>query len=126
MCEPTVERSTKRLTRLPSITPPAPVATSSEACSDGRLAITVSTRSAMSFGEDAGLRAERDQSVDRFLARIEHHELMPGLDQAARHGKAHLAEADKSDVPWGGQFLSILAEHLAGDAKAVDAAGMPA
>src|SRR5438105_10591744 len=53
MCEPTVERSTKRLTRLPSITPPAPVATSSEACSDGRLASTVSQRSAMSLGDDA-------------------------------------------------------------------------
>ena len=43
----------KRLTRVPSITPPAPVATSSEACSDGRLAITVSTRSAMSLGDVA-------------------------------------------------------------------------
>ena len=53
ICEPTVERSTKRLTRLPSITPPAPVATSSEACSDGRLASTLSQRSAMSFGDAA-------------------------------------------------------------------------
>jgi hypothetical protein len=53
MCEPTVDRSTKRLTRLPSITPLCPVATSSEACSDGRLAITLSTRSATSFGDDA-------------------------------------------------------------------------
>ena len=53
ICEPVVERSTKRLTFLPSITPSLPVATSSEACSDGRLAMTVSTRSATSFGEDA-------------------------------------------------------------------------
>ena len=53
ICEPTVDRSTKRLTRLPSITPLAPVATSSEACSEGRLAITVSTRSATSLGEAA-------------------------------------------------------------------------
>ena len=53
MWEPTVDRSMKRLTRLPSITLPAPVATSSEACSDGKLAITVSQRSAMSFGEVA-------------------------------------------------------------------------
>ena len=53
MCDPTVERSTNRLTRLPSITPLSPVATSSEACSDGRLASTVSVRSAMSFGDDA-------------------------------------------------------------------------
>ncbi|MET4515593.1 hypothetical protein ABIB81_004920 [Bradyrhizobium sp. I1.7.5] len=41
--EPTVERSMKRLARLPSITPFAPVATSSDACSEGRLAMTVST-----------------------------------------------------------------------------------
>ncbi len=53
ICEPVVERSTSRLTRLPSITPSLPVATSSEICSDGRLAITVSVRSATSFGEDA-------------------------------------------------------------------------
>ena len=45
----------KRLTSLPSITPPVPVATSSEACSDGRLASTVSARSATSFGEEAAL-----------------------------------------------------------------------
>src|ERR1700674_4683584 len=53
MCDPTVERSTNRLTRLPSIAPLSPVTTSSEACSDGRLASTVSARSAMSFGDDA-------------------------------------------------------------------------
>src|SRR3954451_2721481 len=45
----------KRLTRLPSITPPAPVATSSEACSEGRLAITVSTSSATAFGDALAL-----------------------------------------------------------------------
>ena len=44
------------------------------------------------------LRADRHQPVDRLLARVEHDELMPGLDQPARHGKAHLAEADESDV----------------------------
>ena len=49
ICEPMVERSMKRLTRLPSMTPPLPVATSSEACSEGRDAITVSTSSAMSL-----------------------------------------------------------------------------
>ena len=87
----------KRFTSLPSITPPVPVATSSEACSDGRLASTVSARSAMSFGDERGLGAERHQLVDRLLALVEHGELMPGLDQAARHGKAHLTQADKSD-----------------------------
>ena len=97
ICEPTVERSTKRLTRLPSITPPVPVATSSEACSDGRLASTVSQRSAMSLGDDAALRAHRDELVDGFLPRVEYGELVPGLDQAARHREAHLPEADESD-----------------------------
>ena len=50
------------------------------------------------FRRGCGLRAERDQFVDRLLALVEHDELMPGLDQAAGHGKAHLAEADESDV----------------------------
>src|SRR5260370_14413872 len=53
ICEPTVERSTKRFTSLPSITPPVPVATSSEAGREGRLASTVSARSATSLGEEA-------------------------------------------------------------------------
>ncbi len=39
--------------RLPWMTPPSPSATFSEICSDGRLAITVSTRSATSAGDDA-------------------------------------------------------------------------
>ena len=51
--EPVVERSTRRLTRLPWMTPPSPSATFSETCSEGRLAITVSTRSATSCGEAA-------------------------------------------------------------------------
>jgi len=51
--EPVVDRSMKRLIRLPWITPPSPVATFSEICNDGRLAITVSTRSATSAGDDA-------------------------------------------------------------------------
>ena len=53
ICEPVVDRSTNRFTRLPSMTPSLPVATLSEMSSDGRLAITVSTLSATSFGEDA-------------------------------------------------------------------------
>ncbi len=44
----------KRLTFSPSITPPLPVATSSEACSEGRLAITVSTSSATCLTEAPG------------------------------------------------------------------------
>ena len=51
--DPVVERSTKRLMRLPSMTPPSPSATFLEISSDGRLAITVSTRLATSAGEDA-------------------------------------------------------------------------
>ncbi len=51
--EPVVDRSMKRLTRFPWMTPPSPVATFSEICSEGRLAITVSTRSATSAGDDA-------------------------------------------------------------------------
>ena len=98
MCDPTVERSTKRFTFLPSITPPAPVATSSEACSDGRLASTVSARSATSFGEAAASAPSATSLSTASLRWFEHDEPMPGLDQAARHGKAHLSEADESDV----------------------------
>jgi hypothetical protein len=50
---PVVERSTKRRTRLPSMTPPVPVATASTISGVGRLAITVSTSSAISRGEAA-------------------------------------------------------------------------
>ena len=50
---PVVDRSTKRRTFLPSITPSGPVATLSTMSGVGRLAITVSTMSATSFGERA-------------------------------------------------------------------------
>ena len=53
--EPVVERSTKRRTRLPSITPRGPVATASTMSGVGRLAITVSAASATSAGERAAL-----------------------------------------------------------------------
>ena len=43
----------KRLIRLPWMTPPSPVATLREISTEGRLAITVSTRSATSCGEEA-------------------------------------------------------------------------
>jgi hypothetical protein len=48
---PVVDRSTKRFTRLPSITPSGPVATLRTMWGVGRLTITVSTMSATSFGE---------------------------------------------------------------------------
>ena len=96
--EPVVERSTKRLTRLPWMTPPSPSATFFEICSDGRLAITVSTRSATSAGDDASLRAERHQRRDRVVAGVVDDELVPGLDQPARHRLSHVAESDKADV----------------------------
>src|SRR6266446_6677619 len=53
MTAPVVDRSTKRRTRLPSITPPGPVATASTTSGVGRLTITVSTASAISRGEPA-------------------------------------------------------------------------
>src|SRR5262245_5011434 len=53
MTAPVVERSTKRRTRLPSMTPPLPVATSSTISGVGRLAITVSAASATSRAEPA-------------------------------------------------------------------------
>ena len=53
--EPVVERSTKRRTFLPSITPSGPVATLSTMSGVGRLTITVSAKSATSFGERAAM-----------------------------------------------------------------------
>jgi hypothetical protein len=61
------------------------------------------------FWRGSGLRAKRNQFVDRLLALVEHDELMFGLDQAAGHGKAHLAQADESDVHDGLSLESILA-----------------
>jgi hypothetical protein len=53
--EPVVERSTKRRTFLPLETPSGPVATVKTTSGVGRLANTVSTRSAMSRGEEAAV-----------------------------------------------------------------------
>ena len=44
------------------------------------------------------LRAERAEPVHRLLAGIEHDELMFCRNQAAGHGKAHLAKADESNI----------------------------
>ena len=66
---PTVEKSTNRLTREPSMTPPAPVATSKDACGDGRLAITVSARSATSLVDDAA-RAPSSTRVSTASGRV--------------------------------------------------------
>ena len=127
MCEPTVERSTKRLTRLPSITPPVPVATSSEACSDGRLASTVS---ALVRDFPCGGRrpcAERDQPVDRLLTLVEYEQAMSRFGQAARHGKAHFAKADETDVHGDApQPLSISANTSRAIRKLSTPAGTPA
>ena len=108
MTEPVVERSTKRRTRLPSISPPLPAATASTMSGVGRLAITVSTRSATSRTERRGLRAERGETVDGFASRVEHDDLMPGLDQPAGHVEAHLAEPDEADVHVGFLPRSLL------------------
>ena len=83
------------------MTPPSPSATFSEICSDGRLAITVSTRSATSAGEEASLRAERDQRRHRVVAGVVDDELVAGLDQPPRHRLPHIAQSDKANVHFG-------------------------
>src|SRR2546426_9162836 len=60
------------------------------------------------FRRRGGLRAQRNQFVDRLRALVEHDELMAGLDQAAGHGKAHLPKADESDVHGDLSLESIL------------------
>ncbi len=79
------------------MTPPSPVATFATMCGSGRLAITVSTRSATSCGDDASLRAERNQRRDGIVARVVDDEFVAGLDQPARHRLPHIAEADEAD-----------------------------
>ncbi len=98
MTEPVVERSTKRRTRLPSITPSGPVATLSTMSGVGRLTITVSAASATSLGERAATAAERRDVADRLLADVVDDDLVSGLDQPPRHVRAHIAETDEADV----------------------------
>ena len=43
-------------------------------------------------------RAQRGEIADRFLARVVDEDLVPGLDQPARHVRAHIAETDEADV----------------------------
>ena len=79
------------------------------------------------FRRGSRLRAEPDQFVHGLLARIEHHELVLRLDQTPGHGKAHLAQADKSDVHDAGpQPLSSSANNSRAMRKLSTAAGMPA
>ena len=100
----------KRLTRLPSITPPVA----------GRdLERGLQRRQARQHGLAAVgdvLRrrcrrsAERDELVDGLLPRVEHGELMSGLDQPARHREAHFSEADESDFHGAVSFFVIASE----------------
>ena len=96
--EPVVERSMKRLTRLP--------------CDDAALAgrdlgDDLRRRQARHHGldpvgdiggDDGKLRAQRDQRRHRVVAGVVDDELVAGLDQPARHRLAHIAEPDKADV----------------------------
>ena len=85
MTAPVVEVSTKRRTRVPSITPFGPVATASTMSGVGRLAMTVSAWSATAAGEDAAARAARSERLDGLGPRVVHHEPVARLDQAAGH-----------------------------------------
>src|SRR5260370_1429882 len=123
MCEPMVERSTKRLARLPSIPPPAPVATSSEACSDGRLASTVSARSATSFGEEAACAPSAtnlstaslrwSNTTSRCLASIRRRAMGKPIFPGPMNPMSMVCASASVDF----------GEHFARDAEAVDARG---
>src|SRR5690606_19670675 len=52
-----------------------------------------------------GARARRHQALHGLRHQIEYGELMAGLDQVVRHGRAHVAQADERDTahvgsPW--------------------------
>ena len=98
MTAPVVERSTKRRTRLPSITP-------SRAGRDREH--DVGRRQARHHGLDlvghsrrraARRGAERDEPVDRLTPGVEDGDPVAGLDQPAGHVEAHLAEPDEADI----------------------------
>ena len=55
-------------------------------------------RRATSAGEAAPGGASGDQVVDRSLAAAVHDERVAGLEEVFRHGPAHEAEPDESDV----------------------------
>ncbi len=84
--------------RLPSINPPLPAATASTMSGVGRLAITVSARSATSRTEPAASAPSFDQPLDRLGPGVEHHDPVARLDQTAGHMEAHLAQSDEADV----------------------------
>ncbi len=96
-----VDRSTKRLTFEPPMTPSDPVATTSDACGDGRLANTVSARSATSLGEDAGYTSRSGGLFQHIVAGVVDDHPVAGFCQAFRHGKSHMSQADESDYPRG-------------------------
>ena len=91
----TVEKSMNRLMREPSATA---VATSRDACGDGRLAITVSALSATSRADDAA-RAPKATSSLITSARVSNATtLWPASTSRSGDGKTHVAQADKPDV----------------------------
>ncbi len=114
MTAPVVERSTKRRTRLPSITPSAPVATASTMSGVGRLAITVSTVSATSRTEPAACAPSATSRSIASRLRVEHGQPMPGFEQTAGHGEAHIAQTDEADVHMRPPWRAGLASYIAG------------
>ena len=100
---PVVERSTKRLIFLPSMTPPSPSATFCEMASEGRLAITVSTRSATSAGEEASLRAQAPPVAPPRHCVCRRRRACGRPRSAAAPSAAHVAQPDKTDV----HFVSV-------------------
>ncbi len=96
--EPVVDRSTNRRMRLPSINPPLPAATASTMSGVGRLAITVSARSATSRTEPAGSAPSFTSRSIASRPGVEHHHPVARLDQTAGHMEPHLAQSDEADV----------------------------
>ena len=63
---------------------------------------------------------ECDDALERIAARVEGDDLVIFAEDATCHGKAHVAQTDKSDFHH--ELLAVIqfGECLAGDAKAVD------
>ena len=98
MTAPVVDRSTKRRTRLPSITP-LRAGRDREYDIRRRQARHDGLRGVGDFGRRTRRnRAKRREIADRFLARVVDDDTMAGLDKSARHVRAHVAETDEADV----------------------------
>src|SRR5450631_1433351 len=105
------------------MTPPLPVATSSEACSDGRLASTVSARSATSFGDAAAAAPSATSLSTASLRWSNTTRLCPASIRRRAMGKPILPRPMNPMSIMVASALVDLGEYLACNPETIDARG---